>query len=164
MRNWKHELSSKTEIWTKTFSEILRWIVRVVNVPLKLISQNNVSNSHIQLDYFHKLSLHLFVLSELVNLLSHAWNNLRFKHCRQAVLFHQNLCKVLQILVWLISIPKKQVFQPFPFKLEIKFDWNERQIGLAGHLVLLGCVVEWNVSVEHHLIKFKLIIWRLQQW
>ena len=68
---WQHEFCTKAEVGAERLSKILRRIVRVVNVPLELVSEHYIANSNVKLNHFKKFALHLFVLPKLVNLFFH---------------------------------------------------------------------------------------------
>lgn len=131
MSNWEHELSSKTQIGAQALSKVFWRIMWVINVPFELIPQDDVANPHIELDYFDQLTVHLLVLPELVDLLAHAGDYLALKNGWQIVLLHEDLCKAIQIKIWLILIPQEQITQPGTFNLQIKLNWDQLQIWLA---------------------------------
>lgn len=62
--------------------------MRVIDVPLKLITQHKVSNSHVELNNLEQLALHLLVLPKLIDLLTHAGYDLTLEHDRQTMLLY----------------------------------------------------------------------------
>lgn len=52
----------------------------IIDVPLELVPENNVTDSNVELDNFEKLTLHLLVLSKLMNLFFHWGYNLILKN------------------------------------------------------------------------------------
>lgn len=52
VRHWQHELGTETKVLDQTFSKVLRRVERVVDVPLKLVTQHYVANANVDLDHF----------------------------------------------------------------------------------------------------------------
>ena len=96
--------------------------MRIVDIPLKLIPQDDVANPDVELNDLHELTIHLLVLPEMVNLLPHAGHNLILKDSWQIMLLHQYFCEALMIQIWLIFIPQKHILQPLALKFQIEFD------------------------------------------
>ena len=67
-RNWQSKLCGEAEVGTERDREIFRTIVRVVNVPLELVTEQDVADPDVEADRADEFSLHLAVLPELVNL------------------------------------------------------------------------------------------------
>lgn len=68
-RNGQYEFCTEAQVRAQALSKVLRTIVRIVDVPLKLVAQNHVSDTHVQLDRLDKLAVHLAVLAERGHLL-----------------------------------------------------------------------------------------------
>ena len=116
--------------------------MRIVDVPLKLISEHNIPNPNIELNNLEKFTIHLLVLPELMDLFFHGCRNLIFKNCGKVVFFHKYLAKTLQIEIWLVFVPQEHVFESPALELQVKLDRNQLQVGLhVGLLDLRRLVV-----------------------
>lgn len=131
MGYWKHEFCSKSKIRAQALRKILWRVVWIIDVPFKLVSEYDIPNPDIELDYLDELTLHLFVLPELIDLLSHARHDLTLEDGWQVVLLHQNLGKAIQAQIWLVLVPHEQISKSCAFDFQIEFDWDQLQIRLA---------------------------------
>jgi hypothetical protein len=105
--------------------------VWIIDVPFKLVSEYDIPNPDIELDYLDELTLHLFVLPELIDLLSHARHDLTLEDGWQVVLLHQNLGKAIQAQIWLVLVPHEQISKSRAFDFQVEFDRDQLQIRLA---------------------------------
>ena len=160
MSDWQHELCSKSQVRAQALCEVLRRVVRIVDIPLELIPQYDVANPHVQLDDFHELAIHLLVLPEVVDLLPHASHDLILEDGWQIVLLHEYLCKALKVQVWLVFVPQEHVLQPFALELQVEFDGNRLKIWLAIVVALVHQHASWiaGIVVHHLLVKLDLVV------
>ena len=69
--------------------------MRVINVPFKLISQDNISDADVKLNRLHQLTIHWPVLSKLRNLLLQLRHNFIFKGSGQIMLLRKYARKLI---------------------------------------------------------------------
>jgi hypothetical protein len=127
----KHEFCTKTKIRAQALRKVLWRVVWIIDIPFKLVSEYDIPNPDIELDYLNELTLHLFVLPELVDLLSHTRHDLTLEDGRQVVLLHQNLGKAIQAQIWLVLVPHEQISKSCAFNFQVEFDRDQLQIRLA---------------------------------
>lgn len=139
----KHELGREPKVRAQALREVLRRVVRVVNVPFKLVSYHDVANPDIELNGLDQFTVHLLILPELCDLLFQLSHYFVLESPRNAVLLNQNPRKVLQVPVWLLLVPEELVSQPATFHLDVEFDWDQLQIWLA----CCACLVRASVRV-----------------
>lgn len=154
MRNGQNKICPKSKVCTKAFREIFRGVVWVVDVPLKLISDRDSTDAHVNLDDSdllegqrnqllvdreplrhwqalltemadRHLSRHYLVPSKIFDLLFKLVYNLGLVGLIEVVLLEQDFRKTLQSEVWLVLVPKEDFPEALAFNLEVDFDWYQ---------------------------------------
>lgn len=50
MRDGEHELGAETQVSAHTLREVFRGVTRIIDVPFKLVSNNHLADSNVELD------------------------------------------------------------------------------------------------------------------
>lgn len=98
--------------------------MRVINVPFKLISENNISDADVKLNRLHQLTIHWPVLSELRDLLFQLRHDFIFKGSGQVMLLREYARKLIEVPEGLIFVPQKLVLESTAVDFDVEFDWN----------------------------------------
>lgn len=120
------ELAAQLQLVTEICSKLFRIVIRIVDVPLELIFQDDVVVVYVQLQHSYALFFVFGLVGSMsCNRLLDRVCNLLLVRLQLAILFNQQSTVVFWCHIWLIDVPEEGSLEFLAFHFEIQMDRDQ---------------------------------------